>query len=254
MIIACPSCGFPGRIPSYAFASPYNARCPKCQYRFELGPRTASLTGKPGPDPFRSSEADDLELLRGGDPSSSSYELKAMGGEDAEALQPEESIDAWDDADDLDGAYARQDSSHRALPPPTGRLAGPAATSTPWSAESAELRLPEPWHARVLEGWGVLLLAWAALIVVQSLRRAGLAGVGVTSGSEVVMAVIAVLLLTAGAGGLFWLVELGRHLRAGGADSSLPGRLFGHRRGFLASLRARRLWRSPLAALHSARS
>jgi hypothetical protein len=99
-----------------------------------------------------------------------------------------------------------------------------------------------------------LLLIWAGLIVVQSLYRLRLAESSVASGSEVITAVISVLLLTAGAGGLFWLVDMGRQLRTSRSHSDLAGESPPSRTGFLANAAGKRLWQASLGAAQSPRA
>ena len=78
MFIQCPNCRFSGRIPSYALDRPHNARCPKCRFRFEL--LADSVVGM-----LAESELDT-------DPSSSSYELKAI----TETHSVADSRDPWE--------------------------------------------------------------------------------------------------------------------------------------------------------------
>src|SRR6516165_1522538 len=86
MIIQCPNCQFAGRIPGYAVDSPYNARCPRCRFRFELQAHLAYP---------------DHEMLAGsehqGGPGSSSYELKAITDDFAQSDPVTNHPDPWDD-------------------------------------------------------------------------------------------------------------------------------------------------------------
>jgi hypothetical protein len=200
---------------------------------------------------------DDLELLKRGDPSSSSYELNAIGGEDASDLEVQEGVDRWDDEEDGYSSNVRQLRPGRALPQPVDKLTDPIDAALPPASPAeaaAGFRPHEPWHARLLEGWGVLLLIWAGLIVMQSLYRLRLGEVSGSSGSEVIVAVVSVLLLTAGAGALFLLVDMGRQIRESRSRTALRGEFLQNRSGLLVNLRGRRFWQASLRAAQAPRS
>ena len=80
MIIQCPNCNWPGRVPDDAVANPHRARCPECNHWFRL--RTV-----PAPVPWQSGPASGFEVgpdLSDDDsepgPGSSSYEHEAING------------------------------------------------------------------------------------------------------------------------------------------------------------------------------
>lgn len=201
MIIKCPNCLFSGRVPSYAVDSPYNARCPRCRFRFELHTLLADL---------------DVRMLAESEPhsgpGSSSYELKAitddLGQSDPAANRP----DLWGDEQDEgapDGSNGgRLDPVRSSFP----TAAAPWKTPAPAPAVS-DVPGDEPWYSRVLQVWGIVFLMWAAMIVVRSLFLLFFPGSDTTSHSAVVPSVVSVLLLVPGAAALFLLVDLGRYIR-----------------------------------------
>src|SRR4051794_39887150 len=91
MIIECPKCQFSGRIPSYALDSPYNARCPRCRFRFELHTLLASTPDEALDDPGIEGLGTELGDGQAGDPGASAYELKAITEDfSAEPSAPED--------------------------------------------------------------------------------------------------------------------------------------------------------------------
>ena len=194
MIIQCPNCRFSGRIPSYAVDSPHNARCPKCRFRFEL--LADSVVGM-----LAESELDT-------DPSSSSYELKAI----TETHSVADSRDPWENDEEAipfnGSGDARVDPARSSLSTAAAPWETPAPSLAVWAAAGAE-----PWYSRVLQLWGIVFLIWAAMIVARSLFLQFVPGSGPTSRSDAVSSVVSVLLLVPGAAALFLLVDLGRYIR-----------------------------------------
>ena len=194
MIIQCPNCRFSGRIPSYAVDSPHNARCPKCRFRFEL--LADSVVGM-----LAESELDT-------DPSSSSYELKAI----TETHSVADSRDPWENDEEAipfnGSGDARVDPARSSLSTAAAPWETPAPSLAVWDAAGAE-----PWYSRVLQLWGIVFLIWAAMIVARSLFLQFVPGSGPTSRSDAVSSVVSVLLLVPGAAALFLLVDLGRYIR-----------------------------------------
>lgn len=250
MTIQCPECGFSGRIPSSARGHSHLATCPKCRYQFAL--RASLLTARLGHG--RSSrtptQADDGES----DPSSSSYELPALTWESAAG-------------DDACGAEVRAGAATKIASP----ISVPAQASlddrdgiTPAAAETSkhdvstrqpalsacltfnrDHRMVISWYERLLQIWGVVLLLWAALILGRDLLRTRLSGQGAEGNGDLVSTVISVLILVAGAAGLFLVLEFGRSLRAGvrpsGISSQAPQTAFQHALG----ARLKESWHRP---------
>jgi hypothetical protein len=201
MIIQCPNCQFAGRIPGYAVDSPYNARCPRCRFRFELHALLAD------PDVGMHAESEPH-----GGPGSSSYELKAITDDLAQPDPATSHSDPWGDEQP---AVSFNGSGGNGVDP--ARSAFPAA-AVPFDATSPSLDVSEPgreepWYSRILQVWGIVFLMWAGMIVTHSVLLLLLPGSGTTSRIDVVPSVVSVLLLVPGAATLFLLVELGRYIR-----------------------------------------
>jgi hypothetical protein len=214
MIIQCPNCGILGRVPNDAFDIPRQARCKRCHHQFDLSrlvDTVSSMASPPwisGVNPTRSDHAF-------ADPSSSSYELKAITDDFGLIKEAEDLDDEWPDEqhDPYRRATAKlikassQSLAPEALPTTSASLA--PAYQQPMSLGSAM----DPWYSRVLEAWGVFLLIWAAIIVVRSLLSLLALTDGQAAGNEIVSAVFSVLLLVPCAAGLFLLVDVGRYIR-----------------------------------------
>ena len=231
MIIQCPDCGFSGRIPHSALGRSHHATCPKCRNKFTL--RTPAGAADPGGPrafpPFDNAES------AADDPGSSSYELRAItddigagsGVVDTDSLAGTIGSEAARAGDDL-------------LDRPENAVSGlREITPSPGSA------VVDPWYSRLLQLWGIVLLIWAALILGRDLRRVTPSVGGSQATGHLLSTVIAVLLLVAGAAGLFMAVDFGRSLRAGvrpAASSQGPSRpAFSHP----ISMRFRRFWHRP---------
>jgi hypothetical protein len=238
MIIQCPNCGFPGRVPEHAIGTPHNARCPQCRYRFELDANLPELSllaaanpSLPGPHALASNGH--------GDPASSSYELKAITGDFPDRAGREPAAAVWDADDDVDflepdPAASVSRTAANSHSPVGARLPAPAGDgSSPRPTVSAGIM--DPWYSQVLQVWGIVFLAWAAILLVRSLYVM----VAPTQGhpsweANIIPTVVAVLLLVPGAAGLFLLVDLGRYIRSlrpspsgrsAGLTDSRPGRI-----------------------------
>ncbi len=154
MIIKCPNCQFSGRIPDHALASPHNATCPRCRYRFELH----ALGGDAENRMFAATDAEN-------GPGSSSYELKAITEDIGHT--DEDADERWDNdvgAVSLNGVTnGRLSLTHDSAATST-TSSGATAASIPISSAPST----EPWYSRVLQAWGIMFLVWAALIVRRS--------------------------------------------------------------------------------------
>jgi hypothetical protein len=201
MIIQCPNCQFEGRIPRYAVNSRYNAKCPRCRFRFELHARHAEL---------------DIGMLAESEPhdgpGSSSYELKAITDDLALTDPLTNHSDPW--GDEHSGVSLYGSAGNGTDPARSAFL----ANAVPWETTSpplevSEPRREEPWYSRILQVWGIVFLIWAAMIVTYSVLLLLLSGTGATSRTDVVPNVVSVLLLVPGAAALFLLVDLGRYIR-----------------------------------------
>ncbi|QEH37387.1 hypothetical protein OJF2_59770 [Aquisphaera giovannonii] len=206
MIIECPKCHFSGRIPSYALDTPYNARCPRCRFRFELN---TLLAGAPD-DALEAPGIDGLEAETGdgpaGDPGASSYELKAIAEEFDAGPSVAEDLDWRGDGHsaDLAGVAASSGAPIDDRGDPT--VAASGFLGPRWSAS-------DPWYSRVLQAWGVAFLIWAALILGRSLQWMFAADGDASGPGHLVATVCCVVLLVPGSAALFLLVDLSRYLR-----------------------------------------
>lgn len=73
----------------------------------------------------------------------------------------------------------------------------------------------ETWYPHLLRVWGIVLLGWAAVILGRDLLSMAFSGGERQGGGQLISDVIAVLLLVAGAAGLFVVIEFSRSLRLG---------------------------------------
>jgi hypothetical protein len=212
MIIQCPNCGFSGRIPKYAVAVPHHARCLRCRHQFEL---SSLLPGKPQEDlpvPSPEAAAGESDTAHGGDPGSSSYELKAITEDLATATEASEGGDPWGDQEDevLLGGDARSFPKVAGIPAPA-----PGITPLPRLHLASGLvhGAKDPWYSRVLQAWGIFFLIWALVILGRSVHSLLTAADFTTGGREILSSVVSILLLVPGSAGLFLLVDLGRYIR-----------------------------------------
>jgi hypothetical protein len=252
MMIQCPNCGFIGGVPGHVTARHRNARCPKCQFRFGLTANlerpALALPALPGPLPHAAlAVVSDEEQ----NPGSSFYVLQAITEENWEPARAEGSSGI------REVEHPEQSNRDSSAPAALGDapLSDPAAAGAGARAV-APARTRDPWYARVLQGWGVVLLVWAGLLLFRNLSRI-LAGAGDSArDAELIPTVLAVLLLVPSAAGLFLLVDLGRFIRgmrplgsnlpsppevpSGSAVRLVPRRFWRHRTGafrfFLARL------------------
>jgi hypothetical protein len=212
MIIQCPDCGFSGRIPDSALGTSHLATCPHCRFHFSLHVASSATAAVP---PRVSSTSVEREAFRG-DPGSSSYELKAIS---------EDSI-ADDQAGDTLALRSGLSERRLALPTPidqkpmpSGLAEGPEPVVAISSLAATEpivgLEVPDPWYAPVLEVWGIVLLIWAAVVLGRDLSGLSPSAERSQGSGQVISTVISVLLLVAGAAGLFVAVDFGRSLRTG---------------------------------------
>ncbi len=214
MIIQCPNCGFSGRVPKRTFEMPHQARCKRCHHQFDLSRLVDTVSAMASPSwtsAINQAQADHAFT----DPSSSSYELKAIT-EDFGLMHEAEGLgDEWPDEehDPYRRAAAKLiEASSQTLEPealPTTPVSVVPAYQQPMPLGSAI----DPWYSRVLEAWGVFFLIWAAIIVVRSLLSLLARTDGQAAGNDIVSAVFSVLLLVPGAAGLFLLVDVGRYIR-----------------------------------------
>ncbi len=214
MIIQCPDCGFSGRVPESALGVPHRATCPKCRRRFI--PRASLIAaGLCDRRPFSSVVEADLAAEN---PESSSYELRAMTEDGGTAEEPARahSLPAMGGCADHRPGAEVTDRAGPTASEPTDVTLPAVGTSSPASLEFT-IAPPGagPWYARVLQVWGIVLLIWAALILARYLLRTNLTGEGSPGNGQLLSTVIAVLLLVAGAAGLFVAVDFGESLRAG---------------------------------------
>jgi hypothetical protein len=171
--------------------------------------------------------ADEAEVGQN-DPGSSSYELRAIS-EDDDAGE-----DGTQDAGsgEFYGDVRRASSKLLALPGPASSDLVDDSTHIAESSSSAGLQPvdasegTDPWYARILHIWGIVLLVWAALVLGRDLPVLYFSPEPATSNGQLISTVISVLLLVAGAAGLFVAVDFGRSLRAGlKSPISRPARL-----------------------------
>jgi hypothetical protein len=218
MNIQCPQCGFSGRVPNYVAAVPHHARCPKCQFRFDIGDLAVQI-----PDSIDGAARHELrhDLTRPRlDPSSSSYEIEALTEDFSSDDEADRAGQDWDD--DWDGAIEPDDTGSKplarplALPrflrsgdgsapdPTTGRERGAASNAT-------------PWHFRLFHVWAIVFIAWAALIGSRAVLATILRDDDFLFSKATIWPVASVVLLVAASAGLFLLMDLSRRF------ASAPG-------------------------------
>jgi hypothetical protein len=192
-----------------------------------------------------------------GDAGSSSYELKAITDDFGAATGVVHASHLWGDR--LDHDYDDHDElatpSLKQLPGAASSSVAPAGSQlSRFGADATHnSRMREPWYARVLQIWGIALLLWALLIMARSLLPMLLFGDGPRQSSEVISAVIPVLLLVPGAAALFLVVDFRRFMRRrfqAGDTHEQSSRPTGPT---TLNLRTRRLWQRPLRTAPSVR-
>jgi hypothetical protein len=152
------------------------------------------------------------------DPDSSSYELRAITEEIGidDKGPGEEALTSKGATKESKVADAPPDKPVPLPSEVTAAASRVVGSDSPAGPEPAEvLGVVETWYSRVLQVWGIVLLVWAALILGRSLLRASLTGEVSPGDGHPIPIVISVLLLVAGAAGLFLAVDYGRSLRAG---------------------------------------
>jgi hypothetical protein len=252
MIIQCPGCGYSGRIPGSALGGSHFATCPKCRYRFAL--RASILTASLSHEHGFSAQAE-AEHARD-DAGSSSYELRAIfddGQTDDEAFAAEPPAGEIVKDGDVN-PLLEQERPVPPVPPPSEFIERATTPSGPPAVVGGEPardhRVKDPWHSRLLQVWGVVLLAWAAFILSRDLLlRTNLQGRDSPGSGLLVAKVVSVLLLVAGAAGLFLAVDYGRTLRAGIRQ---PGAHAGRSRPALPRALGQRLRQSWYRTAHTA--
>ncbi|WP_165070490.1 zinc ribbon domain-containing protein [Paludisphaera rhizosphaerae] len=153
MIIACPQCGFSGKVPDHAALAPHQARCPKCRCRFDIGDPDVQI-----PEPVgRTDLRHDLARPRL-DPSDSSYELDPI-------------VDGFEGVWDVPLGEEFEDDEHVPAPTATSRaviseVPPPSGKRVPeWMLRPFRISM---WRIRLFQVWAILLLVWAAWIVVRT--------------------------------------------------------------------------------------
>jgi hypothetical protein len=214
MIIQCPNCGFSGRVPKRAFDMPHQARCKRCHHQFDLSRLVDAVSAMASPSWI--SGIDGAPAAHAiADPSSSSYELKAITDDFGLMKEVEDLDDEWPDEqhDPYRRAAAKLIHASSQAVEPEALPTTPASLTPAFPQPTPPGSAMDPWYSRVLEAWGVFLLIWAAIIVVRSLFTLLSRTDGQAVGNEIVSAVFSVLLLVPGAAGLFLLVDVGRYVR-----------------------------------------
>jgi hypothetical protein len=224
MMIQCPNCGFSGRIPNYAFAIPHHARCPECRHQFELGWELSGISVKKAAATVEA-PSDKTNGRRSDDPSSSSYEIKAVTDDLGDSSSNGSAGYSWGDLQD-DGQF-EEIVQHWPVAARANASRRPESLEDEAVERSTTGRKPtrdatEPWHWRVLQGWGVFFLAWATLIAACSLYNTLFPVTPPGFRTELITAVISVLLLVPGAAGLFLLVDLARYIRGLSPTTPMP--------------------------------
>jgi hypothetical protein len=225
MIIQCPSCGFSGRVPGYAATAPHHARCPKCQFRFSIADRAAPIV-----DPLEGAARLDLrhDLTRPRhDPSTSSYEIKALTDDFPEDDEDERDEREWDE--DWKGAIEADDEPPTARPVELPPFLRKRHEPPPGVNRGGRGRLsvdPILWYSRLYQSWAVLFIAWAAIIGFRAVLATISREEDFLFSMPVIWPVASVVLLVTGSAGLLLLIDLNRRLRlapsAGPAPEASP--------------------------------
>ncbi len=176
MIIQCPNCHFSGRVPGYVAAVPHHARCPKCQFRFDIGDQalqgSESITANGQRDLDRALAQPRL------DPSASSYAIEAL-------------TDDWSDDHD------RSDRPSPLVDRP----------------EQADLAGPTPsWRVPLFQAWATAFIIWALLIGARAILATLTRADDLIFSKELFWAVASVVLLVSGSAGLLLSLDLSRRL------------------------------------------
>jgi hypothetical protein len=150
------------------------------------------------------------------DPSSSSYELKAITDDFGLTHQPGDPRDPWLDHEDGDSYRRAVDELIKASATgssPDALTSVADSPSTSYVESGPHHSAIDPWYSRVLEAWGVFFLIWASVISVRSLFSLLAPGASSPLSRDLVSAVFSVLLLVPGAACIFLLVDVGRYIR-----------------------------------------
>jgi len=218
MIIQCPSCGFSGRVPGYAATVPHHARCPKCQFRFSIGDRAAQVV-----DPLDGVSRHDLrhDLTRPRlDPSSSSYEIKALTDD-----FPEDDEDEREWGEDWEGAIETDDDPPTAWPvelPPFLRKGNEPLSGVNDGRRSQASVDPTSWYSRLYQAWAVLFIAWAAIIGFRAIAATISRGEDFLFSMPLIWPVASVVLLVTASAGLFLMIDFNRRLQLTSAPGLAP--------------------------------
>lgn len=190
MIIKCPNCGFSGRVPEHATRAPHQARCPKCHFRFDVGDLSLPI-----PEPVAAVGQSDLrrDSIRSQlDPSDSSYHLDPLADDFA--------AEGWD------GSWSH-DPDGPMIPTAGVRVGFGRRSRVPaWALR------PSVWRIRLFQGWAVLFLAVAALILLRTTIAAITFDDARFFSNDLLRPIAAVVLLVVAAALLCLSVDVSRRL------------------------------------------
>lgn len=205
MIIECPRCGFSGRVPNYVAAVPHHARCPKCQFRFDLGELAGESTTGAGAHDLRH----DLTRPRL-DPSSSSYEIEAITEGFSPDDEDERGSQEWDE--DRDGVI--EPDAVATTAGATSTVDHPRLAFHGEDPSAARLALlgSAPWRIRLFQSWAVLFIAWAALIGFRAVLATISRDEEFLFSMATIWPVASVVLLVTASACLFLLIDVSRRL------------------------------------------
>lgn len=220
MIIACPRCGFSGKVPDHAALAPHQARCPKCKFRFDIGDPDVQI-----PEPFdRAGLHHNLARPRL-DPSDSSYELDPIvdGFEGVWDVPMSEEFESEDDA---------VPSAMTGAPTLAARANwGGGSRASEWVLR--RLR-PSVWRIRLFQAWAVLFLFWAGWIVVRTVIAVSRLDDAHFFSNDLLRPIVAVVVLVSTSALLCLSVDVSRRLArltygpSGPATASPPPSANGH--------------------------
>lgn len=195
MIIACPQCGFSGKVPDHAALAPHQARCPKCRCRFDIGDPGVQIPEPAG----RADLRHDLTRPRL-DPSDSSYELDPI-------------VDGFEGVWDVPVGEEFEDAAEPAAVTAPAAVAGFRALDLRRApAWMFWLFRPSAWRIRLFQAWALLFLVWASWIVVRTAVAASRLDDAHFFSNDLLRPIIAVVVLVSTSALLCLSVDVSRRL------------------------------------------
>ena len=197
MIIACPQCGFSGKVADHVALAPHQARCPKCKFRFDIGDADVRI-----PEPFDRADLHHNLARPRLDPSDSSYELDPIvdGFEGVWDVPLSEELGSGDDV---------PNATTGAPTPAVSVGLGGGSRALAWLLRRFR---PSVWRIRLFQAWAVLFLFWAGWIVVRTTIAVSRLDDAHFFSNDLLRPIIAVVVLVSTAALLCLSVDVSRRL------------------------------------------